>query len=133
VLATHAAVGGAPAVALPWHPGHESARWWEEFIRRYFPAAEVGPCADWDMVIAAVREPGPGTGGVVWVRRELHGAEATGHLLYAHNRDGEVALLDPRAGRPPRLATGNVRQIVLARTPPRPAAGSGQRAAGSSA
>jgi hypothetical protein len=118
VLAAHATVGGAPATALPWQSAHEGPAWWDDFLRRYFPTAEVGPCPDWDTVIAAVGEPGPGTAGVVWVRRELHGAEATGHLLYAHNRDGQVALLDPQAGRLARLETENVRQIVLARIPP---------------
>lgn len=118
VLAAHATVGGAPATALPWQAAHESGTWWDDFLRRYFPTAEVGPCPDWDTVIAAVGEPGPGTAGVVWVRRELHGAEATGHLLYAHNNDGQVALLDPQARRLARLETEHVREIVLARIPP---------------
>lgn len=118
VLAAHASVGGAPATALPWQSAHEDPTWWEDFLRRYFPTAEVGPCPDWDTVIAAVGEPGPGTAGVVWVRRELHGSEATGHLLYAHNKDGQVALLDPQARRLARLETENVREIVLARIPP---------------
>ncbi|MFG1809914.1 YrhB domain-containing protein [Streptomyces sp. NPDC049040] len=118
VLAAHATVGGAPATALPWQSAHEGPGWWDDFLRRYFPTAEVGPCPDWDTVIAAVGEPGPGTAGVVWVRRELHGAEATGHLLYAQNKDGQVALLDPQARRLARLETENVRQIMLARIPP---------------
>ncbi|WP_333768804.1 YrhB domain-containing protein [Streptomyces sp. IBSBF 2435] len=118
VLAAHATAGGAPATALPWQSSHEGATWWDDFLLRYFPTAEVGPCPDWDTVIAAVGEPGPGTAGVVWVRRELHGAEATGHLLYAHNKDGRVALLDPQAQRLARLETENVREIVLARIPP---------------
>lgn len=124
VLAAHATAGGAPATALPWQSAHEGPTWWDDFLRRYFPTAEVGPCPDWDTVIAAVGEPGPGTSGVVWVRRELHGAEATGHLLYAHNKDGQVALLDPQAGRLAQLETENIREIVLARIPPQ-AAGSG--------
>jgi hypothetical protein len=118
VLAAHASVGGAPASALPWQSVHEGPTWWDDFLRRYFPTAEVGPCPDWDTVIAAVGEPGPGTAGVVWVRRELHGSEATGHLLYAHNNDGQVALLDPQGQRLARLETENVREIVLARIPP---------------
>jgi hypothetical protein len=118
VLAAHASVGGAPASALPWQSAHEVPTWWDDFLRRYFPTAEVGPCPDWDTVIAAVGEPGPGTAGVVWVRRELHGSEATGHLLYAHNNDGQVALLDPQGRRLARLETENVREIVLARIPP---------------
>ncbi|SHM66152.1 YrhB domain-containing protein [Actinacidiphila paucisporea] len=118
VLAAHATVGGAPATALPWQSAHESPTWWDDFLLRYFPTAEVGPCPDWETVIAAVGELGPGTAGVVWVRRELHGAEATGHLLYAHNKDGQVALLDPQARRLARLETENVREIVLARVPP---------------
>lgn len=132
VLAAHAAVGGAPAVALPWQSAHEGPTWWEDFLRRYFPTAEVGPCPDWETVIAAVTETGPGTAGVVWVRRELHGAEATGHLVYAHNKDGQVALLDPQARRLARLETEHVREIVLARIPPRgdPPARSADHAAG---
>jgi Papain fold toxin 1, glutamine deamidase len=78
----------------------------------------VGPCADWDTVISAVGEPGPGTRGVVWLRRELNGAEATGYLLYAHNDNGRVVLLDPQARRLARLETTNVRQLVLARIGP---------------
>jgi hypothetical protein len=105
-------------MALPWRPEHESAGWWGEFIQRYFPTAEVGPCADWDTVIRAVSEPGPDTRGVVWLRRELNGAEATGHLLYAHNNKGQVVLLDPQAQRLARLETANVRELVLARVAP---------------
>ncbi|WP_327288419.1 YrhB domain-containing protein [Streptomyces sp. NBC_01198] len=135
VLAAHAMVGGAPASALPWQSVHEGPTWWDDFLLRYFPTAEVGPCPDWDTVIAAVEETGPGTAGVVWVRRELHGAEATGHLLYAHNKDGQVALLDPQARRLARLETENVREIVLARIPPaaEPAAPVQAGAAGGSA
>ncbi|MGI5229578.1 toxin glutamine deamidase domain-containing protein [Actinoallomurus sp. CA-142502] len=120
VLAAHAAISGAPAPAPapPWRPEHESAGWWNEFIRGHFPTAEVGPCADWDTVIRAVGEPGPDTRGVVWLRRELNGAEATGHLLYAHNDNGRVVLLDPQARRLARLETTNVRQLVLARIGP---------------
>jgi hypothetical protein len=118
VLAAHAAVSGAPAVALPWRPEDEWAGWWDEFIQRHFPTAEVGPCADWETVIRAVGEPGPDTRGVVWLRRELAGAEATGHLLYAHNNKGNVVLLDPQAQRLARLETTNVRQLVLARIAP---------------
>lgn len=129
VLAAHASVGGAPAAALPWQSAHEGPTWWDDFLRRYFPTAEVGPCPDWETVIAAVGEPGPGTAGVVWVRRELHGAEATGHLLYAHNKDGQVAVLDPQAQRLARLETENVREIVLARIPPQGAAGAAPAAA----
>ena len=122
VLAAHAALSGAPQVAPqvapPWRPEDERAVWWGEFVRRHLPAAEVGPCADWDTVIRAIDEPGPGTRGVVWLRRELNGAEATGHLLYAHNNKGRVVLLDPQAGRLARLETTNVRALVLARIAP---------------
>lgn len=37
VLAAHAAVGGAPATALPWQPAHEGPTWWDDFLRRYSP------------------------------------------------------------------------------------------------
>lgn len=50
--------------------------------------------------------------------RELNGAEATGHLLYAHNNKGRVVLLDPQAQRLARLETTNVRALVLARITP---------------
>ncbi|WP_328535259.1 toxin glutamine deamidase domain-containing protein [Streptomyces sp. NBC_00344] len=120
VVAAHAWVGGAPAAALPWHPSHEAPTWWEDFLRRPLPTAQVGPCADWDTVIRAVHEPGPGTTGV-WVRRELYGVEATGHLLYAHNKNGRVALLGPQTQRLALLETENVREVMFARILPPPA------------
>jgi hypothetical protein len=54
---------------------------------------------------------------VVWVRREIHGAEATGHLIYAHNNDGQVALLDPQAGRLAHLEPAGIRRLTLAHLP----------------
>jgi hypothetical protein len=50
--------------------------------------------------------------------RELNGAEATGHLLYAHNNKGRAVLLDPQAQRLARLETMNLRALVLARITP---------------
>lgn len=115
LLAANAALDGARATPLPWMPFHEAPGWWDRMIHWHFPAAEVSACADWNEVIAAVQEPGPGTRGAVWIRREAYGVEATGHLVYAHNKDGQVVLLDPQAGRLARLEPTGVRQLTLAR------------------
>ncbi len=74
---------------------------------------------DWNDVIRAVDEPGPDTRGVVWVRREIGGAEASGNLLYAHNNKGQVVLLDPLAGGLAKLDPSMVRELVLVRFRPR--------------
>ncbi|GAA2395468.1 hypothetical protein GCM10010420_21190 [Streptomyces glaucosporus] len=113
-----AAVGGAPSSPLPWSPVHEAPGWWNLLLRRYFRSAEVLRCADWNEVIAAAREPGPGTQGVVWLRREAGGAEASGHLLYVHNNNGNVVLLDGMAGGLARMEAEGVRGLVFARCLP---------------
>lgn len=115
VVAVDAGVDGARASALPWQPADEAPGWWERLVERYFPSAEVLPCAGWNEVITSVREPGPDTRGVVWVRREAGGVEATGHLVYAYNKDGQVALLDGQSGGLARTETDGIRQLVLAR------------------
>ncbi|NUQ97067.1 MAG: hypothetical protein HOY79_11050 [Streptomyces sp.] len=49
------------------------------------------------------------------MRREAYGVEATGHLICAHNKDGQVVLLDPQAGRLARLEPTGIRRLTLAR------------------
>lgn len=115
LLAANAALDGGRATPLPWQPFHEAPGWWDRMIHWHFPAAEVSACASWDDVIAAVREPGPGTRGAIWIRREAYGVEGTGHLVYAHNNNGQVVLLDPQAGRLARLEPTGIRALTLAR------------------
>ena len=115
VIALDAAVDRAPASALPWRPTDERPGWWERLHTAHFPQAQVATCATWPEVVEAVRAGGPDTRGVIWVRRELVGVEATGHLLYAHNDNGEVAVLDPLRGTLADLETATVGSLVLAR------------------
>jgi hypothetical protein len=86
--------------------------------RRYFPEFQRIEAGDWDDVVKAVTEPGPDTRGVVWVRREIGGHEATGNLLYAHNNKGQVVLLDGLTSSLARLDTAMVRELVLVRALP---------------
>lgn len=120
VVAVHSGIEAAPSVPLPWQPSHEAPGWWDRLTRRYFPAFEQVPVSDWDSLIRAVAEPGPDTRGVVWVRRELGGAEATGNLLYAHNHRGQVVVLDAQVGGLAKLDTSALRELVLVRALPRP-------------
>ncbi|WP_308258211.1 YrhB domain-containing protein [Saccharothrix obliqua] len=115
VVAVDATVGRAPASALAWRPGDEHPRWWDRLRADHFADAEVASCADWGQVVAAIRDGGPDTRGVVWVRRELVGVEVTGHLLYAHHDRGEVAVLDGMTGGPADLETATVGGLVVAR------------------
>ncbi|MFE4874304.1 YrhB domain-containing protein [Streptomyces sp. NPDC056682] len=119
VVSVHAAIDNAPSVPLPWQPSNEAPGWWARLTRRYFPHFEHVPASDWESVIRAVAEPGSDTRGLVWVRREIGGAEATGNLLYAHNNKGQVALLDPQAGGLAKLETTMLRELVLMRALPR--------------
>ncbi|MEU6087397.1 YrhB domain-containing protein [Streptomyces sp. NPDC047085] len=118
-VAMHCAINGTPSVPLPWRPSDEAPGWWARLGRRYFPEFERVAVGDWDDVIKAVGEPGPDTRGLIWVRREIGGHEATGNLLYAHNNKGQVVLLDgltsslARLDRPPLL-----RELVLLRALP---------------
>jgi Immunity protein 35/Papain fold toxin 1, glutamine deamidase len=117
VLAADAAIRGARATPLAWQPFHEAPGWWNRMIRRYFSAAEVSTCASWEEVMAAMDQPVSDTCGVVWIRRELNGAEATGHLIYAQKKDDRLVFLDPQAGHLARLESTGIRQLTLARFP----------------
>ncbi|MFJ2163289.1 YrhB domain-containing protein [Streptomyces sp. NPDC087856] len=119
VVAVHSAIDGAQSVPLPWQPSDEAPGWWARLTRRYFSDFDSVPVTDWNDVIRAVDEPGPDTRGVVWVRREIGGAEASGNLLYAHNNKGQVVLLDPLAGGLAKLDPAMVRELVLVRFRPR--------------
>ncbi|WP_406121421.1 YrhB domain-containing protein [Streptomyces sp. NBC_00989] len=118
VVAVHSAMNSAPSVPLPWNPSDEAPGWWARLTRRYFPGFEQVPATDWDSVISAVAALGPDTRGVVWVRRELGGAEATGNLIYAHNHKGQVVLLDGQAGGLAKLDTSLLRELILIRELP---------------
>lgn len=123
VIAAHASHQGAPAVALPWQPSHEAPGWWERMIRSYFPAAEVSVLATWEEISAAMDSSGPGARGVVWIRRELGGAEATGHLIYVtHDKNG-IVYLDPQTGHLAELGTSGLRSLTLALMGPVPSTG----------
>ncbi|MGW4158456.1 toxin glutamine deamidase domain-containing protein [Streptomyces sp. NPDC004788] len=113
--ALHSALDGHPAVASPWRPAHEAPGWWDRLHRRYFQGFTRLPVEDWNDVIRAVRAPGPDTRGLVWVRREIGGHEATGNLVYAHNNNGRVVLLDGVTASLAVLDTTHVRELVLLR------------------
>lgn len=117
VVAADASISGAEASAGPWHPAHEAPGWWDRLLRQHFPTARVSTCSDWDAVVGAVRDAGPDARGVVWVRRQARGVEITGHLLFVHNNDGEVVVLDPQAGTLATPESEGVRELVLARIP----------------
>lgn len=120
VAAVHHAIDGARSTAVPWSPAHEAPGWWGRLARRYFPGFDGVPPAhraDWNDVAAAMTAPGPGTRGVVWVRRELDGHEITGNLLYVHNNDGRVVFLDPLESSLARLDTSGVRELRVLRLP----------------
>ncbi|MFF8195239.1 YrhB domain-containing protein [Streptomyces bobili] len=114
----HSMIGGAPSAPLPWRPSDEAPGWVARLTRRYFPEFTRIPVSGWDDVVKAVAEPGPDTRGVVWVRREIGGHEATGNLLYAHNNKGQVALLDGVTSSLARLDTSSVRELLLFRALP---------------
>lgn len=118
VLAISSMVDGAPATALPWQPEHEQPGWWSALVNRYYPAASVVSCATWDEVIQAVNDHGPDARAVVWVRREINGQEATGTLLFADSRNGNVTFLDGQTGGLARLQTQGVRALTVARFRP---------------
>jgi len=115
IVALDSMIDGARASALPWRPFHEAPGWWDRLLRRYFDQPEVASCAAWDDVITAIQENGPDTRGVIWIRREVAGEEATGHLVYAHNNQGNVVILDPVASGLAQLEGQHIRKLTLAR------------------
>ncbi|MDT0269151.1 YrhB domain-containing protein [Streptomyces sp. DSM 44915] len=117
VLAMHAALGGAKATPLPWRPEHESPGWWGRLVRQFAPHADVFTCGDWNELVARVESYGPDARGLAWIRREIRGVEASGHLLYAHHNNGQVALVDPMVGRLGRAEAEGVRHLTLAVAP----------------
>jgi Papain fold toxin 1, glutamine deamidase len=119
LVAVHCGIDGTPSVPLPWQPFHEAPGWWDRLARRCFPEFRQVRVSDWDDVISAVAEPGPDTRAVVWVRREIGGHEASGHLLYAHNHNGQVVFLDGTTGSLGRLdPPALLRELVLLRALP---------------
>ena len=115
VVAADAAVDGYPASALPWQPADEAPGWWERLVEQYFPDDEVTDRRSWEEVIQAVAEGGADTRGVVWVRRAANGIEVTGTLLYVHNNQGDVVVLDPQTGDLAELETTHLAGLLLAR------------------
>lgn len=114
----HCALGGHRSVALPWRPAHEAPGWWDRLNRRYFEGFSRVPVGDWNDVIRALRGPGPDTRGLVWVRRQIGGREASGNLLYAHDNSGRVVLLDGVTGSLAVLDTSHIRELNLLRALP---------------
>ncbi|SED39473.1 Papain fold toxin 1, glutamine deamidase [Streptomyces misionensis] len=128
LVAVHCGIDGIPVSPLPWSPFHEAPGWWDRLARRYFPEFAPVPVSGWDDVIGAVGEPGPGTRGVVRVRRQIGGHEISGNLVYVHNNQGRVVLLDGLAGALTRLDPPPlIRELTLLRALPqaarRPAGG----------
>ncbi|GGR97937.1 hypothetical protein GCM10010269_41030 [Streptomyces humidus] len=118
VVALHAALCGAPACPLPWRPSDEAPGWVARLKRRYFTDFVRTPADTWDDVIKAMSETGPETRGVIWLRREIGGHEATGNLLYAHNNNRRVVFLDAVTSSLARLDTSHVRELTLLRALP---------------
>ncbi|MFI1175628.1 YrhB domain-containing protein [Streptomyces melanogenes] len=118
VVSLDARMNGGVATPLPWSPAHEAPGWWQLMIRRYFPRAQQMEHPDWDSVIAAAKRSGEGTRGVVWVRREMGGYEASGHLLFVHNNQGNVVVLDALAGRLGRLEVEGIKSLTFAHYQP---------------
>lgn len=115
LIATDAAVDHRPASALPWQPFDEAPGWWDRLLTGNFPDAEVAACSSWDQVASAIVDGGPGTRGVVWLRRWIADIEITGHLLYAQHREDNAVILDGQRGSLARLDDDEVGQLVLAR------------------
>lgn len=115
VVATDAAVHRHPSSALPWYPTDESPNWWSRLLADHFPDAEQSTHAGWAEVQSAIIAGGPGTCGVVWLRRRFRGVEVTGHLLYAQYFNGSAVVIDGQLGMPAVLNDAEVEQLVLAR------------------
>lgn len=117
VVAADAAVDGLAVSARPWQPTDESPGWWMRLLTEYFPSSEVATCASWSQVGDAIAEGGPGTRGVVWLRRHLDGRDLTGHLYYSQYDPSfdAAAVLDPQLGKLATVDDREVAELVLAR------------------
>ncbi|MFJ9741027.1 toxin glutamine deamidase domain-containing protein [Streptomyces sp. NPDC101166] len=117
-VAVHSLISGAPSTPLPWRPSDEAPGWVARLMRRYFAGFTHTPADTWDDVVKAMSEFGPDTRGVIWLRREIGGHEATGNLLYAHNNMGRVVFLDGLTSSLARLDTSHIRELTLLRSAP---------------
>ncbi|MFE0022033.1 YrhB domain-containing protein [Amycolatopsis sp. NPDC059021] len=98
VVAADAVLNGHAASALPWQPDDEEPGWWERMLAAHFPGAETTTCTEWEQAAKTIGEGGPGTRGIVWLRRQLDGHDLTGHLLFAEYGDEGVVFLDAQRG-----------------------------------
>ncbi|PKW00241.1 papain fold toxin 1 (glutamine deamidase) of polymorphic toxin system [Amycolatopsis echigonensis] len=117
VVAADAALGNHPASAVAWHPEDEAPGWWDRLLTTYFPGAEVTACAEWEQAEKTILDGGPGTRGVVWLRRRFGGRELTGHLLFAEHGETGVVFLDPQRGSYADTSDTAVDELVVARFP----------------
>jgi hypothetical protein len=115
LVATDAAVDRRPASALPWAPLDEAPGWWDRMLVTHFPDSEVFTSSTWADMTSALVEGGPGTRTVVWLRRQLSGAELTGHLLYGFHDENQAVCLDGQRGSLARLDEDEISQLVVAR------------------
>ncbi|MER6990052.1 YrhB domain-containing protein [Saccharopolyspora hirsuta] len=115
LIATDAAVDHQAATALPWAPVDEAPGWWDRMVAAHFPGADVYTCSTWDDVASTLVEGGPGTRTAVWLRRQIGGAELTGHLLYGFHDEGRAVFLDGQRGALARLDDDEIDQLVVAR------------------
>lgn len=117
VVALDVSMGGAMASACAWRPADESPGWWDRLLSQNFPAAEVANCSTWAEVGDAIVDGGPGTHGVVWLRRHLDGRDLTGHLLYARYDEefGTAIAVDPQLGALATVTDREAESLVLAR------------------
>jgi hypothetical protein len=124
VVSTDAALDNRPSSALPWQPPDELPGWWDRLLADHFPDADVATCADWADVTSAIETGGPGTRGVVWLRRRSGGVEITGHLINVLHDTHGVVFLDGQTGSVARLDEAEADMLVLARfhrpDPPHP-------------
>ncbi|MFF6993824.1 YrhB domain-containing protein [Streptomyces sp. NPDC008313] len=118
LVALHSAIGKSPSTPLPWQASDEAPGWWSRLIGWYFPEFERVRVDSWDEIVEEAVKTGPDTRGVVWVRREVGGQEASGNLVYVHNNKGQVVFLDGLTSSLAQLDTRNVRELVFVRAVP---------------
>lgn len=114
LVATDKAMDHQPASALPWTPYDEAPGWWGRMLTAHFPDAEVSTCSTWADATSMLLEGGPGTRSAVWLRRQISGAEITGHLLYGFHDETQAVFLDGQRGSLARL-DDEIGQLVVAR------------------